>query len=141
MTSFLKLASDKYEKGVAMLDDLMCRAFQSGDIINDYYSVEFSIKKTPFLFQFKIWSKSPEGMSILVRKSSLVLKHLKVGQTLIMRYYRNGVLDYSSGDVSNPIITESLKTVIKGISSFGKRHCSIVFSILGDPTTESRVYH
>ena len=124
-----------------MLDDLICGAFQSGDIINDYYSVEFSIKKTPFLFQFKIWNKSPEGMSILVRKSYLVLKHLKVGQTLIMRYYRNDESDCGSGDASSPIITERLETVIKRISSFGRRHCSVVFSILGDRTTESRVYH
>ena len=123
-----------------MSDNLICGTFEQRSIVNKYYSVEFSTKKTPFLFQFKIWGRSSEGMSILVRRSSPVLKHLKVGQTLIMRYYKNGISERSGRHASTPVIIENLETVIRGINSFGKKHYSIAFSILGDQTTESRVY-
>jgi hypothetical protein len=124
-----------------MTEDLIRGAFGAGSVVNEYYSVEFATGRMPFLFQFKIWSRSTEGMFILVRRSSPVLKHLKVGQILTMRYYKKDISDLSSENSSPPVIIENLETVIRGIRSFGNRHYSIAFSILGEETPKSGVYH
>ncbi len=56
-------------------------------IVEQYSSVEFSIKNLNYIYQFKIWDTSSSGMSILVKEDSEVLKHLGVGDTLDMQYY------------------------------------------------------
>lgn len=56
--------------------------------VDGFYSVQFSIDGSPFLYQFKIWDLSAKGMCVLVRENSEILEHLQVGQVLRMRYYR-----------------------------------------------------
>ena len=75
-------------------------------IVNEYYSVEFSVGDIPFLFHFKIWDVSSKGMCVLVKEGSDVLKHLKVGDLVDMRYYRP--------DSLKP--TDSFKTRIRHIT-------------------------
>ena len=52
-----------------------------------YSSVEFSPNKEVFIYQFKIREISSSGIGILVNKDSAVLKSLKVGDVLNMKYY------------------------------------------------------
>ena len=52
-----------------------------------FSSVEFSINKLNFLYQFRIWDTSQSGMSILIKEDSEVLEHLHVGDVLDMKYY------------------------------------------------------
>ena len=52
-----------------------------------YSSVEFSTNKEVFTYQFKIRDIASSGIGILVNERSAVLKSLKVGDVLNMKYY------------------------------------------------------
>jgi hypothetical protein len=76
------------------------------NIIDQYYSVEFSIQGCPFTYQFKIWNISRKGICVLVKEDSELLNYLKVGDTLNLKYYTT--------DTSKPI--EFLRTEIRHIT-------------------------
>ena len=52
-----------------------------------YYSVQFTTKELASFYQFKLWNISTQGMCILIKADSEVLRHLSVGDTLEMTYY------------------------------------------------------
>ncbi|MBW1861567.1 MAG: PilZ domain-containing protein [Deltaproteobacteria bacterium] len=52
-----------------------------------YSSVEFSTNKEAFIYQFKIRDIASSGIGILVNERSAVLKSLKIGDVLNMKYY------------------------------------------------------
>jgi len=81
------------------------RNTESGAHNEKYYSVEFSIMGSPFVYQFKIWDTSLHEQCVLVKEDSDFLNYLKAGDILNVKYY--------STDVSQPI--EYLKTKIKDI--------------------------
>ena len=89
-----------------------------------YYSVQFSVKDLAYIFQFKIRDVSSEGLCILVDENSEVLKHLKAGDVINMKYY----LSESMGT------TESLKTEIRHVTKDAdkrfKGHCQVGLLIL-----------
>jgi hypothetical protein len=58
-------------------------------IVEEYYSVEFSIFGVEMTYQFKIWNISTKGLCVLVRPESDILKHLKVGETIQMKFCRD----------------------------------------------------
>lgn len=82
------------------------RRTDSRTIVGEYYSVEFSISNLDFVYQFKIWDMSINGMCVLVREDSKLLNHVKVGDVLDMKYY--------SSDIVNAI--KLLKTEVKHIT-------------------------
>jgi len=55
-------------------------------ILDQYFSVEFSISKMLPVHQFKVRDVSPSGIGILVNERSAVLDHLAVGKILEMKY-------------------------------------------------------
>ena len=75
-------------------------------ILDQYYSVEFSINKMLPVHQFKVRDVSPSGIGILVNESSAVLGHLKINDVLDMKY--------NPSDSSN--LPEYLKTEIRHIT-------------------------
>ena len=58
-------------------------------ILDEYYSVEFSVSGVEMTYQFKIWNISTKGMCLLVRPDSDILTHLRVGETMQMKFYRD----------------------------------------------------
>jgi len=56
-------------------------------VIDQYYSVDFSIGNESFLYQFKIWDLSSRGICLLIKEDSPVLDHLNVGDIVKMKYY------------------------------------------------------
>jgi hypothetical protein len=56
-------------------------------ILDQYYSVEFSLPGTRNIYKFKLRDLSTSGLCILVNETSAVLTHLKVGETLDMTYH------------------------------------------------------
>ena len=82
------------------------RRAEPRSIIDQYYSVEFSIRDCPFTYQFKIWDISLKGICVLVKEDSDLLNYLKVGDILNLKYYTT--------DTSKPI--EFLKTEIRHIT-------------------------
>lgn len=59
---------------------------ESGREAERYYSVEFPVKGFDFQYQFKIRRIGSRPMCILVREDSNILKRLKVGNILLMKY-------------------------------------------------------
>jgi len=57
-------------------------------IVDQYYSVEFSVKDIDSVYQFRIWNTSAKGICVLVKDGSALLKYLKVGDVLNMKYYK-----------------------------------------------------
>ena len=65
-------------------------------IIRRYYSVQFSIKESILIYQFKLRDISPSGLGILVRQDSKLLTHLEVGEIVEMTFCpveRPGIVD------------------------------------------------
>ncbi len=58
-------------------------------VVDDYYSVEFSVAGIEVVYQFKIWNVSSRGMCLLVRQNSDILRHLRVGDTIEMKFYKS----------------------------------------------------
>jgi hypothetical protein len=89
-----------------------------------YYSVEFSIEGPGLPHQFKIWRIPPMDMCLLIRKDSHILRGLKEGDTLKMKYY-------SSKPAYPP---DSLQTAIRQITENEherfKDHCLVGLEIL-----------
>jgi len=84
----------------------MERRSEPRSIIDQYYSVEFSIRDCPFTYQFKIWDISTKGVCVLVKEDSHLLNYIKVGDILNLKYYRT--------DSTKPV--EFLKTEIRHIT-------------------------
>jgi len=82
------------------------RRSETRSSVDQYISVEFSTSELEHVYKFRIRNISPSGMGVLVKESSEVLKHLKVGDILNMKYYR---LELSEQP-------EHLKTEIKHIT-------------------------
>ena len=87
-------------------DNLVDRRPESRTILDRYYSVEFRLRETGNVYQFKLRDMTSKGLGILVNKDSAVLKHLKVGDTVDMKY----IPPESAG------ASESLKTQIAHIT-------------------------
>jgi len=75
-------------------------------ILDQYFSVEFSISKMLPIYQFKIRDASPSGIGILVNESYVVLEHLKINDVLDMKYNPRDSSD----------LPEYLKTEIRHIT-------------------------
>ena len=84
----------------------MERRSEPRSIIDQYYSVEFSLSGCSFVYQFKIWNISSKGICVLVKEDSDLLNHVKVGDILNLKYY--------PADSSQP--GELLETEIKHIT-------------------------
>jgi hypothetical protein len=82
------------------------RRSETRTTVDQYTIVEFSVEGLAHLYQFKIWNISPLGIGVLVMHGSEVLKHLKVGDILNMKYYRQELSEQP----------EQLKTEIKHIT-------------------------
>ena len=93
----------------------------------DLYSVEINLGGSIPIYQFPLSDTSPSGACILVREDSPILKHLRVGQQLDMKYY--------SMDKSNP--TEYFKSEIMHITKSDSRrlkgHYLIGVRLVGKP--------
>ena len=112
-----------------MTDNYIEKRAEPRSIIDQYYSVEFSVKREAFVYQFKIWDLSSKGMCVLVQEDSGVLKYLKTGHILNMKYYAK--------DSSK--VTE-LKTEIKHITKDDtgkfKGHYLVGLSILEEQNSD-----
>ena len=56
-------------------------------ILDQYYSVEFLLEETGNTYQFKLRDLSPKGLCIVVNESSAVLKYVKLGEILDMKFH------------------------------------------------------
>ena len=57
--------------------------------VDEYNSVEFSIKDTLYVYQFKLWNISSKGICVVVKEDSDIIKYLKVGEIMDLRYHKS----------------------------------------------------
>ncbi|MFC1866963.1 hypothetical protein ACFL0H_02355 [Thermodesulfobacteriota bacterium] len=74
--------------------------------VDQYHSVEFSIKGLGLPHQFRIWDSFSGSMSVLIREDSSTLPLLKVGDTLDTKYY----------SVNSIYPSENMRTLIRHIT-------------------------
>ena len=114
-----------------MSDEFVEKRSEHRNIVDKFYSVEFALKGIDFVYQFKIWNMSSRGMCVLIKEDSDVLKHLKAGDILDMKYY--------SSDSSEP--AEKRQTEIRHITRDDKGrfkgHFLVGLSILGNEAFKS----
>jgi integration host factor subunit beta len=87
-----KLSSFKCSKELkrrVMPDGLTLKRRDPRKIIDEFHSVEFSTRNIDVSHQFKIWNLSLRGICVLVKEGASVLKHMKVGDILDMKYYKS----------------------------------------------------
>ncbi len=77
------------------LNRLAERKSDSRVIIDKFYSVQFSLNDMGPTYLFKLRDFPVNGLSILVKEDSSVLKELKVGDILDMEYNTPGLTDSS----------------------------------------------
>ena len=100
------------------------RISESRNILNNYYSVQFSFNDTDPVYLFKLRDIHLNGLCILVKEDSSVFKQLKVGDTLNM--------EYNPPESSGP--TKLLKTQITSKNSHDRftGHSLVGLSIFKD---------
>ena len=99
-------------------------SFDPGIFIDRYSSVEIAINNTGPAYMFRIRNIPSEGVGILVKEDSAVLKHLRVGDQLQLKYNR-----FQASD-----LPEYLKTEIKNIAKYDQirlnKHYLVNFAVL-----------
>ena len=88
-----------------------------------FHSVEMKLASLP-IYLFKLKDISPNGACFLVKEDSSMLKHLKVGQILNMRYH--------SEDETEPseVFKSQIKYIEKNLEGPFKGHYSVGIMLL-----------
>ena len=97
---------------------------ETRELLDRYYSVDFLIKETGEVYQFKLRDISAQGLGILVREDSQVLQSLKVGDTLDIKYNP----PRSSGTTA--IFKTQIRHIAKKEQGAPDGHCVIGMSIV-----------
>lgn len=93
-------------------------------LVDLYYSVEFSVRGVDCVYQFKIRDRSPRGIGVLVREDSEVLKHLKVGDVLEVKYYR------TDSSMPNDYFETEIRHIDRDEEGKFRGHCFVGLKIL-----------
>lgn len=97
---------------------------ESRTILDQYYSVQFSLSKMDPTYLFKLRNISDNGLCILVKQDSSAFKQLKVGNVVDM--------EYNPTESSGP--TKLLKTQITSKNCYDrfKGHSLVELKVLTD---------
>jgi len=96
--------------------------------VDRYYSVEFSMEGMEYIYQFKIWNISSKGLCVVAKEDSDILKHLKAGDRLKLKYY--------STAKKHPMrfMETEIKHITRDVPPRFRGHCLIGFEILDAKT-------
>ena len=100
-----------------------------------YYSVEFPVKGFDFQYQFKIRRVGSRPMCILVREDSNILKKLKVGNIMTMRYLPiDGACPCESFETAITDITKNGEGRFKGHYLVGLKITDVLSFVSREPS-------
>ncbi len=88
-----------------------------------FHSVEMKLASLP-IYLFKLKDVSSNGACFLVKEGSSILKHLKVGQILNMRYHSEDEIEPSE------VFKSEIKYIEKNIEGPFKGHYSVGIMLL-----------
>lgn len=96
------------------------------DLFEKYYSAEFRLDRSKILYQFKIRKSAAEPMFAVVKEGSIVLKSIKEGDIINMRFY--------SLDKSVPVRAEDtrIKYICKDSTVGFKDHYVVALDVPAD---------
>ena len=104
-----------------MADDIPERRSEPREPSLKFHSVEMQLASLP-IYLFKLKEVSSNGASFMVKEESAVLKHLKVGQVLNMRYRADDEMESSEVFKSEIMhITKATENPHKGHYAVGIR--------------------
>ena len=92
-------------------------------MMDRYSSVEISVNNSALVYMFKIRNSPFAGIAILVKEDSVILKHLKVGDKLNLKY--NPAV---ASDLPEYRTTE-IRHIIKGNNGRYNGHCLVDFPV------------
>ena len=91
---------------------LVERRSEPRTITNGLYSVEIKLSDSIPIYQFKLRDISSSGACILIREDSPILKYLKVGQKLNLKYYttdKSNPTEYFESEIMHITKTDSMQ--------------------------------
>ena len=88
-----------------------------------FHSVEMKIDSLP-IYLFKLKDISSNGACFLVKEGSSILKHLKVGQVLNMKYHANDEMEPSE------VFKSEIKYIQNNVEGQFKGHYSVGIMLL-----------
>ena len=92
-SGFIFCSEDKTMEEKTILNRSVERKSESRTIFDKFHSVQFSLNYMGPTYLFKLRDISSNGLCILVKEDSSVLKELKVGDILDMEYNAPGLSD------------------------------------------------
>ncbi|MBL7179027.1 MAG: hypothetical protein ISS65_02310 [Desulfobacterales bacterium] len=105
-------------------DEKFEHSFDPGFIADRYSSVEIALIDSEPVYMFRIRNTPSSGVGILVQEDSAVLRHLKVGDKLNLKY----------NPVAASDLPEYLKTEIKYITEYDQKrpnkHYLVNFAVI-----------
>ncbi len=104
--------------------DFAERNLEPNNILNKYYSVQFSINRHDPIYMFKLRDVSYNGLCILVKEDSDVLKCLKVNETINMEY------NPSASQGTSKLIKTRISGIKKNNHDGFTGHCLVGLSII-----------
>jgi len=105
-------------------NDFAERNLEPRNILNKYYSVQFSINGYDPVYMFKLRDSSYNGLCILVKEDSDVLKCLRVNETINMEY--NPSASQGNSKYLKTMISDITKNKHGGFTG----HCLVGLSII-----------
>ena len=120
-------------KEYPMNNKLHERKDRSGERVDQYDSVEFSLNGLNARYQFKIWNIAPGPNCVLVKEDSEILPRLRVGDTLNLKYYSSG----SFSSIDN--LETTIRNIRKDDDGRFKGHYLVALEIL-DPSYQEKIH-
>ena len=106
---------------------------QTGNLLSEFYSVEFPLGHVQPLYQFKLWRSDQNTFFLLAKESSDLVSRLKVGRIVPMKYYSEDAMHVT--ETHNTEITEIVKETHGRFSG----HYRIGLNIVSDGHDKSRI--
>ena len=106
-----------------MAKDFLDRRSEPREPSIKFHSVEMKLASLP-IYLFKLKEVSPNGASFMVKEGSAILKHLKVGQILNMRYHADDETEPSE------VYRSEIKHITKALENPHKGHYAVGIRLL-----------
>jgi hypothetical protein len=106
-----------------MAKDISDRRSEPREPSIKYHSVEMKLASLP-IYLFKLKEVSSSGASFMVKANSAILKHLKVGQVLNMRYHADDETQPSE------VYRSEIKHITKALENPHKGHYAVGIKLL-----------
>ncbi len=111
-----------------MVKDISDRRSEPREPSIKYHSVEMKLASLP-IYLFKLKEVSSNGACFMVKEESAILKHLKVGQVLNMRYHTDDEMEPSQ------VFRSEIKHITKALENPYKGHYAVGIRLLERQTT------